>query len=60
VWLVSACIIAAFQAPISRNEFGEKVVPPTQFTSGFVRCVGSCSLTSSLSSYCIAHREART
>lgn len=37
VWLVSACIIAAFQAPISRNEFGEKVVPPTQFTSGFVR-----------------------
>ncbi|KAI0276059.1 cytochrome P450 [Russula aff. rugulosa BPL654] len=37
VWLVSACIIAAFQAPISRNEFGETVVPPTQFTSGFVR-----------------------
>lgn len=39
VWLVSACIIAAFQAPISRDEFGEEVVPPTQFTSGFVRCV---------------------
>ncbi len=39
MWLVSACIIAAFQAPISRNEFGEEVVPPTLFTSGFVRCV---------------------
>ena len=43
VWLVSACIIAAFQAPISRNESGEKVVPPIQFTSGFVRCVRPCS-----------------
>lgn len=39
VWLVSACIIAAFQAPVSRNKYGEKVVPPAQFTSGFVRCV---------------------
>jgi len=37
VWLVSACIIAAFQAPVSRDEFGEKVAPPAQFTSGFVR-----------------------
>ncbi|KAH9986195.1 cytochrome P450 [Russula compacta] len=37
VWLVSACIIAAFQAPVSRNKYGEKVVPPVQFTSGFVR-----------------------
>lgn len=44
VWLVSACIIAAFQAPVSRNEFGEKVVPPTLFTSGFVRCVRPSSL----------------
>ncbi len=39
VWLASACIIAAFQAPVSRNEFGEKVAPPAHFTSGFVRCV---------------------
>lgn len=39
VWLVSACIIAAFQTPVSRDELGEKVVPPAQFTSGFVRCV---------------------
>ncbi|KAI9509896.1 cytochrome P450 [Russula earlei] len=37
VWLVSACIIAAFQAPVSRNELGEKVLPPAKFTSGFVR-----------------------
>ncbi|KAI0298977.1 cytochrome P450 monooxygenase [Multifurca ochricompacta] len=37
VWLVSACIIAAFQAPVSRNESGEKVVPQAKFTSGFVR-----------------------
>ncbi|KAI0297971.1 cytochrome P450 [Russula brevipes] len=37
VWFVSACIIAAFQAPVSHNEAGEKVVPPVQFTSGFVR-----------------------
>lgn len=37
VWIAAACIIAAFQAPVSRNERGEKVVPPAQFTSGFVR-----------------------
>jgi len=37
VWLVSACVIAAFQAPVSRDELGEKVVPLAQFTSGFVR-----------------------
>jgi len=39
VWLASACIIAAFLALVSRNEFGEKVAPPAHFTSGFVRCV---------------------
>jgi cytochrome P450 len=39
VWIAAACIIAAFHAPVSRNERGEKVVPPAQFTSGFVRCV---------------------
>ncbi|KAI9449001.1 cytochrome P450 [Lactarius psammicola] len=37
VWIAAACIIAAFQAPVSRNERGEKVMPPAQFTSGFVR-----------------------
>jgi len=44
VWLVSACMIAAFQAPVSRDELGEKVVPPAKFTSGFVRCVQAISL----------------
>ena len=39
VWIAAACIMAAFQPPVSRNERGEKVVPPAQFTSGFVRCV---------------------
>lgn len=37
VWMAAACIIAAFQAPVSLNERGEKVMPPAQFTSGFVR-----------------------
>ncbi|KAH9039121.1 cytochrome P450 [Lactarius pseudohatsudake] len=37
VWIAAACIIAAFQVPVSRNERGEKVVPPARFTSGFVR-----------------------
>ena len=41
MWLVSVCIIAAFQAPVSRNELGEKVMPPAEFTSGFVRCVNA-------------------
>jgi hypothetical protein len=45
VWLVSACIIAAFQAPVSLDELGKKVVPPAQFTSGFVRYVQAISLT---------------
>jgi hypothetical protein len=44
VWLVSACIISAFQAPVSRDEFGDKVAPPAKFTSGFVRCVHGISL----------------
>ena len=44
VWLVSACIIFAFQAPVSRNEIGEKAVPPAKFTAGFVRCVRGISL----------------
>jgi cytochrome P450 len=54
VWLVSACIIATFQAPVSRNEFGEEVVPPTQFTSGFVRCVRAVPYVI-LS--CVTHRK---
>jgi|SRR5712671_5474164 len=51
VWLVSASILAAFQAPVSCNELGEKVVPPVQFISGFVRCVHTASLSRSLSSH---------
>ncbi len=39
VWMAVACIIAAFQVPVSRNERGENVPPSAQFTSGFVRCV---------------------
>jgi cytochrome P450 len=44
VWMAAVCIIAAFQAPVSLDERGEKVVPPAQFTSGFVRCVRTVSL----------------
>ena len=49
VWIAAACIIAAFEAPVSRNERGEKVVPLPQFTSGFVRCECTISITPPLS-----------
>ncbi|KAI0060162.1 cytochrome P450 [Artomyces pyxidatus] len=37
IWLIAACVIATFDVFACRDETGEAIIPPAEFSPGFVR-----------------------